>query len=91
MKETETDTKSTVKFLGKNVNVTQKEREDPTFLLYLSLLQFVELKHGEGLLFMMDMKKNYGLSPSSTTTENAIETILLRNKERKFESNDTKE
>lgn len=77
-----------IKFLDKELEITIKDRKDPLFLMFLSQLELIELKYGEGILWYRHLKNNYGISFGNKKTESQLERILLENtkRDRKNES-----
>ena len=73
---------TTIKFLGENLEVLMKDRINPMFIIFLSQIEFIELKHGDGLLWLKHLRDNYGLELGNSATEQRVENILLSNGKR---------
>lgn len=75
-------TTSMLKFLDKEIELPLKDRTNPTFLMFLAQIEYIELYHGDGLLWYSHLKEKYGLCFGSKKLETKIENILISNKKR---------
>lgn len=73
-------TTATLIFVGKELEVSIKDRVDPIFLLYLTQIEHSELYNGDGLLWYNHLMKNYGIRFGDSRTETNIKNILIANK-----------
>lgn len=73
---------STLKFLGDDLELPEKDRTDPITLMFISQIELVELKYGDGLVWYRRLKTNYGLQFGNQEVESRIEDILIKNRNR---------
>ena len=71
-----------IKFLEKELELNEKDRRDPTFLMLLSQIELMELKYGDGLLWYNHLKDNYGIQFGDQAVETKVENILIANQKR---------
>lgn len=74
---------SSVTFLGEELVLPMNNRKDTSFMLYLSLIELIELKYGDGMIWLQHMERNYGLSPVEDSVKKDIKTILTNHKVKK--------
>ncbi len=65
----------TLKFLNEEIELNEADRSDPLVLFYLSQIEFIEEKFGQGSEYIEKLINNYNLR-LDINLENQIITIL---------------
>jgi len=81
-------TTTTIKFLDRDLEMSEFDRKNPVVLLMISQIELVELISGHGLLWLRALRSRYGLKFRDNKLHTNIENILLKNNKRGFK-NDT--
>lgn len=73
---------SSIKFLDKELELSEKDRKDPVVLMFLSQIEIMELKYGDGLLWYNHLKENYGVQFGDINVETKLQNLLISNQKR---------
>jgi hypothetical protein len=71
---------STIKFLGKDLELGYTDRTNPMVLMFISMIEMNELYHGDGLIWFGKYKNNYKINFGDNKLGEQIENILISNK-----------
>lgn len=80
-----------IKFLGEDLEISMKDRIDPVFIMFISLVELVEMKYNEGELWVEHLEKNYGLTLGNASTRKRMMDILLNNTKREINKDGNKQ
>lgn len=64
-------------FLKKPLYIQKEDRFDPLIILFISTIEFMEIKHGDGLQYQNHLKENYGFEFKDAELRTQITNILL--------------
>ncbi len=69
----------TIRFVKQEIKIKKEDYQNPFLALFLSQVELVEIKFGEGLLYYKQLVDNYKLKLSDPDLEMQVKRALLMN------------
>jgi hypothetical protein len=71
---------TTLRFLNTDLEISVEDRHEPVLLLYLSQIEFIEEKFGQGLEYFNKLKNNYKVIADEHLANQIVNILTLRHK-----------